>query len=45
MSFYEDYVADGLCCMVCGTLIDGEEPGYPRECGCELNEEEGDDDE
>ena len=32
MSFYEDYVADGLCCNVCGSYIDGEEPGYPRTC-------------
>lgn len=32
MSFFEDYVEDGLCCMCCGELIDGEEPGYPREC-------------
>lgn len=32
MSFYDDYVADGLCCMVCGELIDEEEPGYPRKC-------------
>lgn len=34
MSYYEDYVADGLMCMTCGTLIDGDEPGYPRDCGC-----------
>lgn len=32
MSFYEDYVAEGLCCQICGTFIDGEEPGYPRIC-------------
>lgn len=32
MSYYEDYVADGLCCQTCGEFIDGEEPGYPREC-------------
>lgn len=32
MSFFDDYVADGLCCNVCGAYIDGEEPGYPRTC-------------
>ena len=32
MSFFDDYVADGLCCNVCGEYIDGEEPGYPRTC-------------
>lgn len=26
MSFYEDYVEDGLCCQMCGVFIDGEEP-------------------
>lgn len=41
MSFYEDYVADGLCCNVCGAYIDGEEPGYPRTCdGCLEDEKE-----
>jgi hypothetical protein len=32
MSYFDDYVADGLCCSVCGEYIDGEEPGYPRTC-------------
>ena len=32
MSYYEDYVADGLCCQVCGAYIDDDEPGYPRTC-------------
>lgn len=32
MSFFDDYVADGLCCNVCGAYIDGEEPGYQRTC-------------
>lgn len=32
MSFYDDYVEDGLCCNVCGAYIDGEEPGFPRTC-------------
>lgn len=36
MSFYEDYVADGLCCQSCGALLDGNEPGYARFCAaCE----------
>jgi len=25
-------VLEGLYCQVCGDLIDGEEPGYPRSC-------------
>lgn len=29
MSFYEDYVEDGLCCQYCGAYIDGEEPRLP----------------
>ncbi len=32
MSYFDDYVADGLCCQTCGEVIDGEEPGFPREC-------------
>lgn len=32
MSYYEDYVADGLCCECCGVCIDRKEPGYPRMC-------------
>lgn len=40
MSFYEDFVADGLLCMNCGSDIDGKEPGYPRSCGCENDKEE-----
>ena len=35
MSFYDDYVADGLCCASCGGLLDGGEPGFSRFCvGC-----------
>lgn len=34
MSFYDDYVADGLYCQCCGAYI-GDEPGYPQFCdGC-----------
>lgn len=32
MSYYDDYVADGLCCQVCGAVIDLQEPGHPRTC-------------
>ena len=35
MSFYDDYVADGLCCSSCGEMISGDEPGFARLCaGC-----------
>lgn len=32
MSYYDDYIADGLCCQVCSAYIDDEEPGHPRTC-------------
>lgn len=32
MSFYKDFVAEGMMCETCGQLIDGTEPGYPRQC-------------
>lgn len=32
MSYYDDYIAGGLCCQVCGVVIDLKEPGYPRTC-------------
>lgn len=32
MSYYDDYIAGGLCCQVCGGIIDLEEPGHPRTC-------------
>ena len=34
MSFFEDYVQDGLCCQICGQVIDFSEPGYPRSGNC-----------
>ena len=39
MSYFEDYVEDGLCCQQCGEVIDGKEPGFPRYCDfcAELN--------
>ena len=31
-----DQMVEGFLCQACGVMIDGEEPGYPRECtGCE----------
>ncbi|PYJ10803.1 MAG: hypothetical protein DMF06_05200 [Verrucomicrobia bacterium] len=39
MSFYDDYVADGLCCESCGVLISLNEVGYSRRCvACEIEE-------
>lgn len=39
MSYFEDYVEDGLMCMTCGVLIDETEPGYPRNCAsCKRSE-------
>ena len=35
-----DMILDGLLCQYCGDLIDLEEPGYPRSCGCDEGEEE-----
>lgn len=40
MSFFNDYVADGLCCQVCGAYIDGDEPGFPRTCDDCIKEKE-----
>ena len=35
MSYFDDYVADGMCCECCGTYM-GNEPGYVRRCdGCQ----------
>ena len=36
MSYFEDYVEDGLCCEVCGEFLGGDEPGFVRRCaGCQ----------
>lgn len=36
MSYFDDYVADGLCCEQCGEFMGGDEPGFVRVCyGCE----------
>lgn len=35
MSYFDDYIADGLCCEGCGAYLGGSEPGYVRYCaGC-----------
>jgi hypothetical protein len=35
MSYFEDYIEDGLCCECCGALLDMDEPGFVRRCdGC-----------
>lgn len=39
MSYFEDYVEDGLCCEKCGDLIDEEEPGFVRTCPACLGED------
>ena len=28
MSYFEDYIEDGLCCQYCGGFIDGDEPRF-----------------
>lgn len=36
MSYFEDYIEDGLCCESCGEFLGGDEPGFIRRCaGCE----------
>jgi hypothetical protein len=36
MSYYDDYIADGLCCESCGGYMDGNTPGFSRVCvGCQ----------
>lgn len=42
MSFFEDYIQDGLVCPQCGELIDEDEPGYMRICAvCQEENEDG----
>ena len=36
MSYFDDYIADGLCCECCGAVLDMDEPGFVRRCdGCD----------
>lgn len=38
-----EMILDGFMCQVCGEMIDGDEPGYPRCCAaCESENEEED---
>lgn len=41
MSEHADMMINGLLCQQCGVLIDGLEPGFPRNCnGCEEPQEQ-----
>lgn len=44
MSYFEDYVEDGLCCEICGELLDGDEPGFVRRCAACADSDENEDD-
>jgi hypothetical protein len=36
VSYFEDYVEDGLCCAMCGEFMGGSELGFVRYCSsCE----------
>jgi hypothetical protein len=36
MSYFEDYIEEGLCCESCGEFLGGDEPGFIRRCAsCE----------
>ena len=35
-----DAVLSGFFCDICGVMVDGDEPGYPRLCGACKEEEE-----
>lgn len=34
-----DMIMDGIICKDCGNFIDGDSPGYERNCGCIVGEE------
>lgn len=34
-----DMILEGFMCQYCGEVIDGEEPGYPRSCGCDNSDD------
>lgn len=34
MNAITDMTMDGIICKDCGNFIDGESPGYERNCGC-----------
>lgn len=38
MNAIADMVMEGIICRDCGNFIDGEAPGYERNCGCTVEE-------
>ena len=36
-----DDMINGFVCEMCGTFLDGEEPGYPRYCSIECADDRG----
>lgn len=40
MNAYQDMIIEGIICKDCGEFIDGEAPGYERNCGCVRGESE-----
>jgi hypothetical protein len=43
MSYFDDYVEDGLCCAMCGEFMGGSEPGhivYCSTCAQSLKEQD-----
>lgn len=43
MSDMVDMMLDGIICMHCGSIVDGNASGYPRSCGCQGDLEESED--
>ncbi len=35
-----DAMLDGFLCQVCGEVVDGDDPGYPRSCNACSDEDE-----
>lgn len=42
MNAIVDMIMDGIICKDCGSFIDGESPGYERNCGCIIDEKSND---
>ena len=45
MNAIVDMIMDGIICKDCEEFIDGEAPGYPRNCGCIKDNESNETDE
>lgn len=43
MNAIVDMIMEGIICKDCGEFIDGEAPGYERNCGCIKDESEDSD--